>query len=138
VINESIVLAVQQAAHASAQALAAAVHADKLAPSEVNALANLVDGQPRTVSQLAVAAGVRPTTLTSLLDRLEGRDLLIRRPSPHDRRSVLVELTPAGLVAARRAHEAIVELERRALGDLSDDARHALLSALRTLAEIAS
>ena len=42
---------------------------DNLA-SEVNVLANLADGRPRTVSEIGVAAGVRPTTLTGVLDRL--------------------------------------------------------------------
>ena len=41
-------------------------------------LANLADGQARTVSELGVAAGVRPTTLTGVLDRLEQKGHITR------------------------------------------------------------
>jgi DNA-binding MarR family transcriptional regulator len=133
-MKDSIVLAAQRAAHATAHAVIGAVAADDLTPSEGNALANLVDG-PRTVGQLATAAGVRPTTLTSLLDRLERRGLLVRRPSPDDRRSLLVELTADGRSVARRVVRAIGDLERRALGPLSEEQRLALASALDALAE---
>ena len=51
------------------------------------------------MSELAAATGTRPTTLTSVLDRLERRGQISRGPAPGDRRAVLVELTavwPAG------------------------------------------
>jgi DNA-binding MarR family transcriptional regulator len=35
-------------------------------------------------------------TLTSMLDRLESHDLVRRVPNPHDRRSLLIELTEQG------------------------------------------
>jgi DNA-binding MarR family transcriptional regulator len=41
--------------------------------SEINAPANFADGRSRTVSELGAATGARPTTLTSVLDRLERR-----------------------------------------------------------------
>jgi DNA-binding MarR family transcriptional regulator len=133
VVNGSIVLSVQRAAHATAHAMAAAVAGDRLSPAEANAMANL--GEPLTVSRLAAAAGVRPTTLTNLLDRLEGRGLLTRRPSPADRRSLLVELTPAGHEVAGRVRAAIAELEHRATGSLGADERSALVKALDELAQ---
>jgi len=132
-MNGSIVLSVQRAAHATAHAMAAAVAADRLSPAEANAMANL--GEPLTVSRLAAAAGVRPTTLTNLLDRLEGRGLLTRRPSPGDRRSLLVELTPTGHEVAGRVRNAITELEHRSLGPLGAEERDALVTALEALAE---
>jgi DNA-binding MarR family transcriptional regulator len=130
-MNGSIVLSVQRAAHATAHAMAVA--GDGLSPAEANAMANL--GEPLTVSGLAAVAGVRPTTLTSLLDRLEGRGLLTRRPSPADRRSLLVELTPAGHEVAGRVRAAITEVERRALGPLAAGERDALVTALEALAK---
>lgn len=47
--------------------------------------------------QLELSTGA----MTSLLDRLEQRGLLARRPNPGDRRSILVQLTPAGVTVAR-------------------------------------
>jgi MarR family transcriptional regulator, organic hydroperoxide resistance regulator len=131
VINESIVLAVQRTAHATAHALSQAVSADRLSPAEANAIANLEE--PLTVSRLAAAAGVKPTTLTSLLDRLEGRALLTRRPAPGDRRALVVELTPAGREVAGRVRMAIDELERRSVGSLTAPQRAALVTALEEL-----
>jgi DNA-binding MarR family transcriptional regulator len=130
-MNDSIVLLVQRAAHVTGHALAAAVSDERLSPAEVNALANL--DEPLTVSRLAAAAGVRPTTLTSLLDRLEGRGLLVRRPSRDDRRALVVELTPAGRDVADRVRTAVDGLERRALGSLPAAQRSAFVMALGAL-----
>lgn len=130
-MNVSIVLAVQRAAHATAHALATALAEDRLSPAEVNALANL--GEPLTVSRLAAAAGVKPTTLTSLLDRLEGRGLLTRHPSSTDRRSLVVELTTEGREVAERVAAAVAALEHRALGSLTTTQREAFITALEEL-----
>lgn len=47
--------------------------------------------------QLMDAAGTDTAGMTKLLDRLEAKGLLSRRPNPSDRRSVLVEPTQRGL-----------------------------------------
>lgn len=72
--------------------------------------------------------GTRPTTLTSVLDRLERGGHITRGTRPGDRRAVLIELTPSGrLTAAIR--QAVTDLERRALGNLPADAIPALRTA---------
>lgn len=48
---------------------------------------------------------VHPTSVTNVVDRLEGDGLVNRVPHPDDRRAVLVELTPAGRAAALAATE---------------------------------
>src|SRR5438093_11075596 len=92
----SALLALQRATHATLQVLAAQLTDLDLTASEINALANLADGRSRTVSELGAAAGTRPTTLTSVLDRLERRGHISRGPAPGDRRAALSELTPSG------------------------------------------
>ena len=131
----SAVLALQRATHATLHLLTAGLAGLGLAASEINTLANLADGRGRTVSELAAATGTRPTTLTSVLDRLERRDLIRRGSVPADRRAVLIELTPSGLRAAATIREAITDLERRALGGLPAESIAALRAALRALAE---
>jgi DNA-binding MarR family transcriptional regulator len=104
-----------------------------LTASEINALANLADGQGRTVSQLGAAVGARPTTLTSVLDRLERRGHITRGSRAGDRRSVLVELTGSGREAAAVIARTLADFERRALKDLPTEAIagfHAVLNAL--------
>jgi MarR family transcriptional regulator, organic hydroperoxide resistance regulator len=140
VVNEaspwSAVLALQQAAHASLHFLSAQLSEFGLTGSELNALANLQAGQGRTVSDLAAAAGIRASTMTSVLDRLERRGLVTRRSAPGDRRAVLVELTTSGQSAAGEIREAMFGLERRAFADLSADAIAGLRAGLRALAEV--
>ena len=118
---------------------ALAVKLDKLDlnPSEINALANLADGHSRTVSALGAAVATRPATLTGILDRLERRGLVTRAIKPHDRRAVLIELTPAGRPSARIITTAIDKLERRALDALPDDAIHSAHN-VRALTEAGS
>jgi MarR family transcriptional regulator, organic hydroperoxide resistance regulator len=134
----SALLALQRATHATLQVLSAELVDLNLTASEVNVLANLADGRGRTVSELGVAAGARPTTLTSVLDRLERRGHITRGTRPGDRRAVLIELTSSGQLAATTIRHAIAGLEHRALGGLPDDAIAYLRAALQALTEVPS
>lgn len=120
--GRSALLALQRATHATLQLIAAELADLDLTASEINALANLADGQGRTVSQLGAAAGTRPTTLTSVLDRLERRGHITRGTLAGDRRSVLVELTDSGQAAAAVIRQTLTALESRALDGLPRDA----------------
>lgn len=133
----SALLALHRAAHATAHALAAELADLDLTASEVNALANLADGRSRTVSELAAATGTRPTTLTSVLDRLERRGHVTRGGRPGDRRAVLVQPTASGRQAAATIRQAITGLEHRALGALPAGAVAGLHAALQALTEAA-
>jgi DNA-binding MarR family transcriptional regulator len=129
-------LALQRATHATLQALAAQLTGLDLTASEINALANLADGRSRTMSELAAAAGSRPSTLTSVLDRLERRGLIRRGPAPGDRRAVLIELTYSGRRAAATIRGAVTDLEQRALGGLPADTIAGLRAGLQALAQV--
>jgi DNA-binding MarR family transcriptional regulator len=52
---------------------------------------------PRSVSDLAVAEGVRPQSMAQTVSDLEAGGLVIKRPDPGDGRRALVELTDSGL-----------------------------------------
>ena len=112
----------QRATHVTLQILATELADLGLTASEVNVLANLADGRPRTVSELGAAAGVRPTTLTGVLDRLEEKGQLSRSARAGDRRAVEVSLTSAGSRSAARVAEAFAALESRALQGLPESA----------------
>jgi DNA-binding MarR family transcriptional regulator len=47
-------------------------------------------------SQLMALLGTDTAGMTKLLDRLQDKGLLQRRPHPHDRRAVIIELTEQG------------------------------------------
>lgn len=130
----SALLALQRATHATLQVLATELVDLDLTASEINALANLADGRGRTISELGKAVGVRPTTLSSVLDRLERRGHITRGTRPGDRRAVVVELTSAGREAATAIRESITRIEHRALGGLPAGELAVLRQALETLA----
>ena len=114
-----LILALQRTTHATLRQLAVRLADENLSPSEINALANLADGRVRSVGELAAAAGVRPTTLTSLLDRLAKRGYLRRELDPADRRSFQLHLTPAGAAAAQAALAAMTAIEQEAASSLT-------------------
>ena len=69
---------------------------------------------------------VHPTSITSIINRLEAGGLVERRGHPDDGRTVLAVLTPAGLRAVEEATAAIIAagfglgaLDRTALSELS-------------------
>lgn len=53
----------------------------------------LWQGDGLTISQLSAQTSLANTTLTSMLDRMEQSGLIIREPSPTDRRALLIRLT---------------------------------------------
>lgn len=114
-----LILALQRTTQATLRLLAVRLAEENLSPSEINALANLADGRVRSVGELAAAAGVRPTTLTSLLDRLAKRGYLRRELDPADRRSFQLHLTPAGATAAEAAAAAMTAIEQEAADSLT-------------------
>ncbi|GAA3217168.1 MarR family winged helix-turn-helix transcriptional regulator [Nonomuraea helvata] len=134
----SALLALQRATHATLQMLATELVDLDLTASEINALANLADGHGRTVSELGAAVGTRPTTLTSVLDRLERRGHITRGSRPGDRRAVLIELTSSGRQTATTIRQAVTDLEHRALRNLPADAIAGLRAGLEALTEVSS
>ncbi|MFI5258320.1 MAG: MarR family winged helix-turn-helix transcriptional regulator [Candidatus Limnocylindrales bacterium] len=95
----------------------------------------LLAGGPLRMSLIAERLGVVPRAATDMVDRVEVAALVVRRVAPLDRRSVLVELTPAGrrlLVKLERARRASAEAE---FGVLSPAQREDLAGLLRTLCE---
>ena len=133
-----MLLALQRTTHATWHILAAELASLELTASEINALANLADGRARAVSELGTATGTRPTTLTSVLDRLEQRGHITRRPRPGDRRAVLIELTDAGRQAAGTIQQTLAGLEQRALAGLPAGALAGFHAVLQALMEVSS
>lgn len=85
------------------------------------------------MKELAARMGVTTGTLTVLVDRLEDKQLVVRRPHEHDRRSILVALTERG----QTQYEEHDRLHRRLTGDLTADLtaeqKAALLHCLETM-----
>jgi DNA-binding MarR family transcriptional regulator len=98
------------------------------------ALARSGPGHRLTPTELYRSVLVTSATMTERLDRLEKRKLIQRRPASRDRRSVLVQLTPAGRAAFDQAHPDLLATEAALLRGLTPRDRTALASLLTKLA----
>ena len=96
-------------------------------------LLHLEDEPIRTQAALADAIGADRTRIIDVLDDLQHRDLITRRPDPADRRARLLALTNAGRRLRDTAQSAVQEREERLLTVLGPGARAGFLNALRLL-----
>ncbi|WP_245783275.1 MarR family winged helix-turn-helix transcriptional regulator [Amycolatopsis sacchari] len=89
----------------------------------------------RTQAALAARIGADKTRLIPVLDDLQDRGLIERRPDPADRRVRLLSITVEGRRLAERAQTEIQRNEEQVLGKLPPSERAVFLRALRTLAD---
>lgn len=132
----AVIAALQRATHVTLHALGARLSDLGLSGSEQNALAAMADGIVRSVGELAAATGTRPSTLTSVLDRLERKHFLERDVDYTDRRSVLISLTPPGREAAGAALAAATAVEKSALAGISKQQLAGFFAVTRALTEV--
>jgi len=90
----------------------------------------------RSAHELAEAIGAGATTLTGIIDRLESRDLVLRKPDPNDRRVRLIGLSPTGKRLMRDIHDQHRRKKRRLLKRLDAQVLANLAEALEALAEL--
>jgi DNA-binding MarR family transcriptional regulator len=92
-------------------------------------------GEPfeMTAGELGAATYVTSGTMTSRLDRLVARKLVVRRPDDDDGRLVRVRLTAAGRRRVDGAMTALLESERELVGTLTPQKRERLAASLREL-----
>jgi MarR family transcriptional regulator, organic hydroperoxide resistance regulator len=110
----ALVLLLQRATHAVGVQLEARLAAAGVSQGEAHVLALLADGQEHAVGELQRGLNHRPSTLSGILDRLEGRGLVTRTLNDADRRSLLVALTRTGRETARAVVEALRAVEAAA------------------------
>jgi DNA-binding MarR family transcriptional regulator len=72
------------------------------------------------LTDLADRERITQPSMTALVNRLEGLDLVRRNADPSDRRAILVEITDAGRVALARRREARVGTLAADLADLHE------------------
>ncbi len=107
--------------------------AHELSRTEVGVLATLTDG-PRRITELAATEALAQPTVTQLVDKLEGRGLVVRGRSGEDGRVVLVEITAAERPRALEELRAEIRANmREALVDLPDAELTELAHAADTL-----
>jgi DNA-binding MarR family transcriptional regulator len=90
-------------------------------------------GQPLSPTTIAERLIVTTASVTSLLDTLERRGLVERRPDPADRRRLLVAITDDGLALVNQFLPEVVALQTAAMAELSEPQRRQLLKLLTTV-----
>ena len=68
----------------------------ELSPAQCHVLHLIEPGRPIPMRELAETLACDASNVTGLVDRLESRGLVHRRPSPEDRRVRVLGLTPTG------------------------------------------
>jgi DNA-binding MarR family transcriptional regulator len=105
-----------------------------LDPRQVVVLRMVAAEQGRTQRSLGPALGVPDSRIVALIDGLEERRLLKRRPKPDDRRAYALHLTAAGQVMLAKAMALSVEHESAIAEGLTESQRVTLIELLNTIA----
>jgi len=84
-----------------------------LKSNEAHLTSYLLSYAPCSVAELVEVFGFPPSTMTSLLDRLEKKKLISRQTHPEDRRSFMIGLTEKGITAAGGIRAELEKLEER-------------------------
>jgi DNA-binding MarR family transcriptional regulator len=104
----------------------------QLSRTEAGLLTTLVEG-PRRITDLAETEALAQPSVSKLVDKLEGRGLVLRERVAGDGRSVLVSISDEGRERLDAARGEIRALLRQTLVELDDDDLAALMSANEVL-----
>jgi DNA-binding MarR family transcriptional regulator len=103
-----------------------------LTPQQAHLLCVLLGG-PLGMTELSRILSIERSSLTSMVDRLERRDLVARTANPTDRRASQIELTADGRSLAHDAHDAVVARIETLIADLPAATRKTLTTALQSI-----
>lgn len=95
-------------------------------------LLSLLSLEPLPMRKLAQKLKCEPSNVTGIVDRLEARGLVERRPDPADRRVKVAAATDEGCRVARDLRDGL-RFAREPLAGLSDDERRSLRDLLRRM-----
>lgn len=79
-----------------------------LNPNQLSAMAVLLNSGDQLMGELAAQERVQPPSMTRIVNSLEGRGYVVRRPDPRDHRQCLVSLSDSGrqvLLANRKRRD---------------------------------
>jgi DNA-binding MarR family transcriptional regulator len=108
----------------------------QLSPAARQALAVLDGaGEPLSPTEIARRLIVTTASVTSLLDTLERRGLVERRPDPADRRRLLVAITPPAQAMVRQYVPEVVALQGAVMSGIGEEDRQQLIAILTRIRE---
>jgi DNA-binding MarR family transcriptional regulator len=104
-----------------------------LRPVDFSVLSVIAHNPGITSRQLCAALSILPPNLVGLINSLEKREWVERRPHPHDGRAHGLHLTPGGRKLMRDAEQTASELELDATARLTDTERRTLIQLLQKI-----
>lgn len=104
-----------------------------LSPMEFAALEALYHKGPLLIGALQEKVLISSGGMTYVVDKLEKKSLVERRPCPEDRRARYVALTPEGEAMMDRVFPVHAETLERALGGLDEQEKSRAIDLLRKL-----
>ncbi len=104
-----------------------------LTSSQLTFLLAMPEQTEFNVNQVAEVMGLSPSRASRVADSLVRHGLLYRRTADSDRRTQLLELTPAGRNKWQAARKLLVECEEKLLSKLTAQRSRELEEALKTL-----
>jgi DNA-binding MarR family transcriptional regulator len=107
----------------------------KLVPAHAGILRILGATPAITQQALATALGTLPSRLVALMDELESKGLLERRPHESDRRSYALHLTDAGQSTLQAVGRIAREHQQALLAELSEEEQRQLAALLQRVAD---
>lgn len=84
-----------------------------------------------TSRQLCTTLGIQPPNLVGMINALEKRELITRKPHPRDGRALGLHLTAAGQKLMRAAERTVAELETEVAARLSASETRTLIRLLK-------
>jgi DNA-binding MarR family transcriptional regulator len=95
---------------------------------------SLIEHNPGITSrQLCTTLNIQPPNLVGMINSLEKRELITRRPHPHDARAVGLHLTPTGHKMMLKAEQTAATLEQEATAQLSAAEQRTLMKLLKKI-----
>ena len=123
----------KHAHHALEQRTDAALADMGLTARDLGALRVIAGSEARSQQEVAAVLGVDRTSMVALLDALERRGIVTRKPSERDRRRNEVELTQDGRNLFQRAEQRSTQAEQAFTAALGDAGGAELRRALRAV-----
>lgn len=105
----------------------------ELRPVDFSVLSLIHHNPGITARQLCGALGVLPPNMVGMLNALEARKLMSRKPHPSDGRAMGLHLTRSGAALAREAERTAAELEAEVAGRLGAAELRTLLRLLKKI-----
>lgn len=105
----------------------------QVTPGQFGVMTLIASNEGLSQSAVARSLGVERSTMVAVIDGLEKRELVERKPSPTDRRSNALELSQKGHDLYERGLELANESDRKTASALSDEEVVQLVTLLRKL-----